>query len=251
VDKLNDELEQAARPAREQGIEVVTKVLFGKAFLEIIREVLREDHDLVMKTARGEGGPKGTIFGSLAMHLLRKCPCPVWVVKKSAGARYRRIVAAVDPNPSDPPRDLLNVKIMDLAISLARREGSELLVVHAWSLYGETLLRGGFGRTDKEEVDRLLKDAEAEHRKRLEDLLGKQDLQGLPWRTHLIKGDAGRVIPALAAEKEADLIVMGTVSRSGVAGLLIGNTAEKTLQRVECSILAVKPDGFVSPVKTD
>jgi nucleotide-binding universal stress UspA family protein len=140
---------------------------------------------------------------------------------------------------------------MDLATSLARREESELLIAHVWSLYGETLLRGGFGRTDEEEVDRLLQETEAEHRRRLDVLLGKYELQDLAWQPYLLKGDAGRIIPALAREKKADLIVMGTLSRSGIAGFLIGNTAEKTLQNVECSVLAVKPDGFVSPVKVD
>ena len=47
---------------------------------------------------------------------------------------------------------------------------------------------------------------------------------------------------------EADLLVMGTVSRTGVAGLLVGNTAERLLDRVECSLLTIKPEGFVSPI---
>jgi nucleotide-binding universal stress UspA family protein len=44
---------------------------------------------------------------------------------------------------------------------------------------------------------------------------------------------------------------MGTISRTGVAGLLIGNTAERVLQKANCSVLAVKPDGFSSPVRLD
>jgi nucleotide-binding universal stress UspA family protein len=48
-----------------------------------------------------------------------------------------------------------------------------------------------------------------------------------------------------------DLIVMGTVARTGLGGLLIGNTAESVLQRVDCSVLAVKPEGFVSPVRLE
>ncbi len=44
-----------------------------------------------------------------------------------------------------------------------------------------------------------------------------------------------------------DLIVMGTVARTGIPGLLIGSTAASILQRVNCSVLAVKPDGFASP----
>lgn len=47
----------------------------------------------------------------------------------------------------------------------------------------------------------------------------------------------------------ADLIVIGTVGRSGIQGLLLGNTAEKVLDTCDCSIFTVKPDGFVSPIQ--
>jgi nucleotide-binding universal stress UspA family protein len=247
--ELQKELDIVIEPLRQQGLDVRAKLLFGKPFLEIIREVLRENHDLVMKTAQGEGGLKGMLFGSTAIHLIRKCPCPVWVVKKGENEHYDRIIAAVDPDPSNEQRNQLNRKIMDLATSLANLEQSELLIVHAWSLYGETILRGGAGRMDPDEIDRLVREAEVAHRTRLNSLLQEYDLHGLNYRVHLIKGEAGRVIPELAEKKQADLIVMGTLSRSGVAGFLIGNSAEKILYKVDCSVLTVKPDGFVTPVK--
>jgi len=40
---------------------------------------------------------------------------------------------------------------------------------------------------------------------------------------------------------------MGTVCRTGIAGFLIGNTAENVLNDVDCSVLTVKPEGFASP----
>ena len=249
IEERQKDLESAIEPVRQQGLDVRAKLLFGKPFLEIIREVLRENHDLVIKTAQGEGGLKGMLFGSTATHLMRKCPCPVWVVKEEENERYDRIIAAVDPDLSDEQINELNIKIMDVATSLAKLEESELLVVHAWSLHGETILRGGVGRMDQEEIDSLVREAEAAHRTRLNNLLQKYDLQDLNHRVHLLKGEAGRVIPELVEKKRADLIVMGTLSRSGVAGFLIGNTAEKILHKVDCAVLAVKPVGFVTPVK--
>jgi len=53
----------------------------------------------------------------------------------------------------------------------------------------------------------------------------------------------------MARQLDADLVVMGTVGRSGIAGLFIGNTAEMVLEQVQCSVLAIKPPGFVSPVE--
>jgi nucleotide-binding universal stress UspA family protein len=66
---------------------------------------------------------------------------------------------------------------------------------------------------------------------------------------HFIKGDAANVIPQLAYEQHMELIVMGTVGRTGLPGLIIGNTAEEILSQADCSVLTVKPEGFKTPVK--
>ena len=120
IQERQEDLESAIEPMRQQGLDVRAKLLHGKPFLEIIREVLRKDHDLVIRTAQGEGGLKGMLFGSTATHLMRKCPCPVWVVKEEENERYDRIIASVDPDPSTEQRNKLNVKITDVAISLAK-----------------------------------------------------------------------------------------------------------------------------------
>ena len=56
------------------------------------------------------------------------------------------------------------------------------------------------------------------------------------------------LIPDFVRKNDIDLIVMGTLARSGIKGFLIGNTAEKIVSEIHCSVLAVKPDGFVSPI---
>ncbi|MBN2318875.1 MAG: universal stress protein [Acidobacteria bacterium] len=137
VEERLTDIKQHIKAVLPKGIRVAAKVLVGKPFLEIIREVLKNKHDLVMKTAQGEGRLKEVIFGSTAMHLFRKCPCPVWVIKPTHQKKYTRIMAAVDPDPFDEKRNALNTKIMKLATSLARIEGSELHVTHCWKLYGE------------------------------------------------------------------------------------------------------------------
>ena len=103
----------------------------------------------------------------------------------------------------------------------------------------------------QEQVERYVEDSQAEARKALDDLLAR--FPGAPGRrfVHLLKGDPADVIAGFAKAGRVDLIVMGTVARTGIGGLLIGNTAETVLQRVDCSVLAVKPAGFISPVGLD
>jgi len=66
-----------------------------------------------------------------------------------------------------------------------------------------------------------------------------------------VEGWADKVIPEFAEQQHIDLIVMGTVSRTGIPGFFIGNMAEKILLKINCSVLAVKPDDFISPVQLD
>lgn len=251
IEKRSQELERLITPLRQKEIQVEVKVFSGTPFLEIIREVLRNGYDLVMIMAEGRGGLKERLFGRTTTHLLRKCPCPVWVMKRNQPRYYRRILAAVDPSPPfDEQRNALNKTIMDLATSLAQTEQGELHIVHTWTIVGETMLKANTDISENE-MYQLMQTIKKEHGYWLKELLRQYDLNKLKYQVHLLKGVAGKVIPKLVQAKGVELIVMGTVCRAGVAGLIIGNTAENVLDQVDCSVLTVKPEGFVSPVSLD
>jgi nucleotide-binding universal stress UspA family protein len=249
VDEESQLLERWVDFAGGRGVAVDGRMLYGTPFLEIIREVLRNEHDLVMVAAEVSGGLKERLFGSTAMHLMRKCPCPVWVVRPREPEGYTRILAAVDPMPEEV-QDSLNIKIMDLATALARRQQWELVVVHTWTFPAEQSLRTGY-RVASSDLERWVRRARELHRRRLAELLQPYPLDELRSEVYMLKGEPGHWIPRLAAKMEVGTIVMGTVSRAGVAGLLMGNTAERILRQVNCSVLTVKPDGFVTPVALD
>ncbi len=100
---------------------------------------------------------------------------------------------------------------------------------------------------DTTDVDEIVRGIEAAHQSELDRLLRPYPYDK---RTvHLIKGQAGDVIPNLAESLEVDLVVIGTVGRTGVPGLLIGNTAETILNAVDCSVLTLKPEGFETPIQ--
>lgn len=240
------ELEERATGLREKGLEVDVEVRTGKPFIEIIRRVLEHGHDLVVKPALGEGK---VAFGSTGMHLMRKCPCPVWMVKRGAAAPYAGILAAVDPDPEREETVGLNRLVLDLATSLAAREGGDLYVVHAWRMYGEQTLRNGINRMTDVELASLLAQEEKTHRRWMEELLA--DYLEIPMEVHLVHGAPYRVIPRFAESRGVELIVMGSVARTGLSGYFIGNTAEIVLTEVDCSVMTAKPAGFQSPVSLD
>lgn len=237
------QLELLVEPKRQQGCKISTRVVVGTRSLEVIREVLREGYDLVMMAAEGSCERGEALFGSAALQLMRKCPCPVWVIKPNQERCHARALVAVDPLSSDEIHQSLNVRIMELAVLLARIERSELHVVHAWQ-----------PQIDREPPgvrERLAQECARVHEDALHKLVASISTNDVRHRIHLVRGDAPEIITALAWSIRADVIIMGTVCRSGIASLWIGSTAERVLRRVNCSVLAVKPDGFVSPVTVD
>lgn len=237
-------LERLIAPIRDKGVRIEAKVLTGIPFIEIIRQVLIYKHDLVMKTAAGTTGTKAMLFGSTALHLMRKCPCPVWITKPIKHKHYTRIMAAVDPDTWDATKAGLNRMIMELSTSLAKREDSQLHVVQAWNPYKENVLPDNVtpsGIGDEPREPKI-------HKRLLNELLARHTVKGLNPQAHLTEGNAEDVILSLARKEQIELIVMGTVGRIGLPGFFIGNTAEDILRQVDCSVLTVKPDGFVTPV---
>ena len=240
------ELEQLAEPFRTADSLIYAKVNVGTPFIQVIKAVAAHGYDLVIKSARSSDGLSDRLLGSTDMHLLRKCPCPVWVDRPGVTAHYEQILAAVDPLA--PADDNCARLVMDLATSLAQRESAKVDVVHAWKLNGESMLRDGRFRLSQTEFDLLLDQVQSRHRMHLQDLLRYYGLSPGDESVHLIKDEASTAIHQVSDELQADLIVMGTLGRSGIPGLFIGNTAEEVLQNTRASILAVKPPSFVSPV---
>ncbi|MDY6993068.1 MAG: universal stress protein [Pseudomonadota bacterium] len=246
---IEDGLAQLARLSeivKQQGIEVNdTKMLKGVAFIEIIKTVLQKDCDLVIKTAQGKEYEH--LFSSTDKHLMRKCPCPVWIIKPEKHKRYQRVLAALDPDPADEHQSALNNTIMDLATTLATSEPSELHVVSTWELYGENTLRESvFIKMPQNDIDALIKELEQRYQNWLESFLERYDT-AKP-HVHLLKAKPAAAIPALAQQHAVELIVMGSVGRTGLPGMFMGNTAEAILNQVNCAVLTVKPKGFVTPV---
>ena len=246
IDDYREKVDALAADIGRQGVDVRSQVVTGTPFLEIIRQVLRDKHDLVILASEGKGGVNERLFRTTSMHLMRKCPCPVWVVKRAQTRPYTRILAAVDPSVYDSKEGAINPLILQLASGMARKEAGELHIIHVWHLFGERYVRSsGMTEGAVQEAKALEK---KQHKQRFDTLLNRAGVTDLKPHLHLIEGAPDDRIPEMVTEKGIDLLVMGTVCRTGIAGFLIGNTAEEVLNQVDCSVLTLKPEGFVTPV---
>lgn len=228
----------------------------GKAYLEIIRHVPNAGCDFVVKKAEPLSGLDRFLFASTDQHLLRKCPCPVWLQTASAPARPRRVLAAVDLDIQDAaePDTLasLNRRVVAAACLIAGTEDAEVIVLHAWDAIGEGMVWAFSGQSDARlSADRYVNevlDARQAAMDRFVAQVRAESTLRIRLVPRLVRGAPETVLHQQCAELAADVVVMGTVARTGLSGVFIGNTAENMINSLECPVLAVKPEGFESPL---
>jgi len=236
-------IDQVVGDKRWGDVTVSGELLPGNGFISVVQQVLRAKHDLVIK-----GGKLDEGVDQLAMRLIRKCPCPVWVIRKTHTGDFRRILAAVDIGTGNQETEALNRKIVELANSLAQREKGEAHYMHSWRLEFEMMMHGPRMNIKPEELFEIKKTLRTQREEGLQRVLEESSIQPLENNVHLIEGETRQVIHELIERLQIDVVVMGTVGRSGIPGFLIGNMAEKILGKIKCTVLAVKPDDFESPV---
>lgn len=108
--------------------------------------------------------------------------------------------------------------------------------------------RGMTVRVMPESVSGLLRNMHQHHYDALNKLIQESALTENYDVAH-VRGSPDEVIPQFITENDIDILVMGTVGRSGIPGFVIGNTAENVLQNLNCSLIAIKPNGFMTPIK--
>ncbi len=244
-----EQMKDMSSKLEKREIKVTIKQSKGKLYLEIIREAINGGYDLVMKPARSNTTAKDLLFGNTDQQLFRMCPCPVWAFKPTLNTELRKIMIAVDLLPGDPNKSALADKVLQWGKHVADLVNAELHVIHVWNLYGEATLRGRAVTTYI--VDKMMQNEEKNHRLWLNEALAKNGIAQKEIKIHFYKGDENNLIPIKANVMNIDLLVMGTVGRAGIPGFFIGNTADSVLRQVGCSVLAIKPEGFLTPVEVD
>ncbi|MEJ2246701.1 MAG: universal stress protein [Acidobacteriota bacterium] len=242
-------LKQTVAGLKQQGIDASYEVVIGNPVENITREVIQNGHDIVIKTAQGSIKHKEEgFFSTTAIRLMRICPCPVCVVDPDQSDRFGRILIAVDTQQEDSQRQLLNKKILEMGISLAEREEAQLDILVPWSAFGESVMNV---KMSDDEIKAYINAHQSEVQNNLDELL-KDFMERIdPDRVYVQHGDLDRILLDFTEKNGVDMLVIGTIARKGISGMIVGNTAEKVIHKIRCSVLTVKPDGFESTVAPD
>lgn len=218
------------------------RVLAGNPAVCASQYVAEEHVELLLKVSAG--ATREGEFDALDRKLLRKCPCAVWVVAPGPTRPLRNVLAGVEVD-SDAADQALARRIVAHAQAVSKPDLATVSVIHVWNVVGESVLRRHLSPQEVEtHVRRMRLDADAGFRRVLD---GMDEAVPEPSR-YLVRGEPASAIVAMAENIGADLVVIGTVARTGLPGLVIGNTAESLLSRVDGELLVVKPQGFVSPL---
>lgn len=223
-------------------VPVEHELLTGRPAQAIIGEAVKGDFDLVVRSHARDLAAEPRKLGAIDMQLFRSCPGTVWAVGPSAQQAPRKVVAAIHANPGDDEEQQLNARIIAAAAEMAPADG--LIVFQAWDAFAADMLRS---RYSEEEYRGYVKAAADAARADVDAFLKTVELPNGA-RVELREGTPEEVLPAYVVSEGIDLVVMGTIARTGIAGLIMGNTAERLLQRLTCSVMAVKPEGFQPPI---
>ncbi len=208
-------------------------------------------HDAIVRRARLIGADllvagSHTAPGALRLtdwELLRQCPLPVLLVKRSRPYRHPNLLVAVDPGHAHAKPAQLDNELLSVGSALAQVLRGKVSVVHA---YPPVVLGSAAVNVADNVAPQLEALAASDARIRFEHLLEASDV---PRTCRYLVGDLpGNAIEAVARRTRADIVVMGALSRSGLKRLFFGNTAERLFDRLPCDLLIVKPAQFVSQV---
>jgi universal stress protein E len=204
-------IEKVIETANLGGVDVTTEVEWDKDWRQAVARTTAEySYDLIVKAASRHSTAGRHLLKTSDWAVLRNSHCPILLVKRESIAPVQRVLIAVNPNVEDPKHQQLIDDIIYIGKQItAERENSELHAVCAYT--------GEEDFTFPTELAQLIGIDES--------------------RAHCVSGSPDDVIVECANLLESELVVLGTVSRTGLGGLTKGNTAERALDRLASDVL--------------
>ncbi|TMP27869.1 universal stress protein UspE [Pseudoalteromonas rubra] len=226
-----------------QNIDIETKVVWhNRPYEAIIKTVLEQQFDLVIKATHQHDTLKSVIFTPTDWHLIRKCPAPVLLVKDHAWPEKGEILAAVNAVSDDEQHQALNHRIIKDAQFLCELANASLSLVNTYPATPVNIAIE-IPEFNPSQYNEAVKKHHEEETWALAEHFGLGKAQCV-----IKEGLPEDVIPHIANEHNAELVVIGTVGRTGLSAALVGNTAEHVIDSLDCDVLALKPDGYKSPL---
>lgn len=243
---LKSILEELAKSLRERGLDVTTEVECADPLhVALIDRARRTSAELIVKDTHHHSLAQRTFITNTDWHLIRACPVSLLLTKPNRWASVPRIFAAVDPGHVNDKPAVLDNRVMDCASLFAKRLGGELHLLHVYlpAAIIAAAASGGPPTPIPVSVQELAREEE-QKRELLRNLITEYRIADE--NVHLKVGGPAQVLPHMAGALRADIMAMGSISRSGLQRVFIGSTAEDVLEHLPCDALIIKPPDFAS-----
>lgn len=247
VRKSQAALEKAVARAGLRGLRVHCRVDWDyPAFEAVVRRAKAMRADLVIAVVRRHLPTARFFLRNVDWELIRHCPAPLLLLKSPRAYERSAVMVAVDPlHAADKPARL-DRSLLTAGARVAEKLRGSVHLVHAWQpLAVVTAPMAGMPGPMW-----LPQAVEDQHAKSIDKAFSRlADAATIPpKRRHLVLGTVPDAFAKALKVSRAQIMVMGAISRRGIARLLIGNTAERMLDELPCDVLVVKPPGFVSKI---
>ena len=227
-----------------EGLSIESKVIWhNRPFEAIIKEVIDHDFDIVVKGTHQHDKLKSVVFTPTDWHILRKCPSPVLLVKEHSWPKNGNILAALNIGSEEAEHQLLDKKITQTAKQLASLVDANVHLVNSFPGTPVNIAIEIPEFNSSEYNDVMMK----HHKDAMKAHAKAYDINNAC--THVEEGLPETIIEQVSQKIDAELVVLGTIGRTGISAALIGNTAEHVIDQLNCDVLALKPDGYISPLQ--
>lgn len=250
VERFTTQMENIARAVRRHRVAAQVVVEWDYPVYEaLLRRAARIGADLIIAERHARRHIAPWLLHFTDWELLRLAPVPVLLVKDPRPWRRPAILAAIDPLHAYAKPGTLDRDILRLGVTLEGALHGRLHAMHAYVPLSSDMMAGFDSALIAASAVGAQLQADAVERSRAAFDRAVKSF-GVPHsRQHLLSGHPMDAIPAAARDTRAGLVIMGAVSRSGLKRLLIGNTAERVLDRLACDLLIIKPHRFASHVR--
>jgi universal stress protein E len=241
IKRVQEELiNELASKAQENGVAITTEIIEERPIAEAILERAEASKPrFILKGTQYHSAAQRSMLVDTDWFLARRCPCPIWFVKASQFEEAPIIVAAVDPMHSHDKSAGLDDTIIRMAKSVAEPLGGQVHLFHSYERLNEISAQAIKALNPvKLDVDKIDKKIGKKHRKALSALADRNEIADE--YVHQLPGRTRELLPSFVRSKNAQLVVMGALSRWGVKRMVIGSTAERVMDHLSCDILIVR-----------
>jgi len=237
-------LDELVAPLVADGYTIESRVhAYGKLYEAIIESAAEFQADYIFKPLRQHSTLRRMLYTSTDWNLVRFCPCPILFVSGKVQVHGKPVLATLDLETQDEPHQALNKVVLERTSALAGLIGGDVHLVNAYNMVS---VAGDNAALDPLKYEVL--------RGRREEYFAKaksiaENINVAIENVHLEEGAPEMVVNHVAEKLNAGIIVLGTMARTGVSGLFIGNTAESVLESSNCDVFIVKQENFVSPLQ--